>query len=185
MLLLSTRCRMVIDPPTALSWRVREHINYGLTRFRYVSLRPLLPRSRHLSVALIDGGSTQNVNNTGVRLWTDCQQVTSLTSFCKHVPTTRCRRQVLPVASSFAQLSVALRDLPIICLNPSVPRSDSRLGSWAARVASFGFLAIASCSRSRASFTRPARAAESTRNCNRTRQMDRGQRPPRRARSHE
>ena len=85
---------MVIDPPTALSWRVREHINYGLTRFWYVSLRPLLPRSRHLSVALIDGGSTQNLNNTGVRLWTDCQQVTSLTSFCKQVPTTRCRRQV-------------------------------------------------------------------------------------------
>ena len=47
---------------------------------------------------------------------------------------------------------MALCYLPIICLNASVPRSDSRSGSWAACVASFGFLAIASRSRPRARF---------------------------------
>ena len=34
-------------------------------------LRPILPRSRHLPVAITDGSLTENFNKNGVRLWTD------------------------------------------------------------------------------------------------------------------
>jgi hypothetical protein len=35
-----------------------------------VHIRPILPRSRHLPVAVTDGRSTRNLNKIGVRLWT-------------------------------------------------------------------------------------------------------------------
>jgi hypothetical protein len=33
--------------------------------------RPILPRSLHLPVAVVDGSLIENTNKTGVRLWTD------------------------------------------------------------------------------------------------------------------
>jgi hypothetical protein len=35
------------------------------------AIRPILPRSRHLPLAVTDGSLTENVNKTGVRFWTD------------------------------------------------------------------------------------------------------------------
>jgi hypothetical protein len=32
--------------------------------------RPILPRSRHRPLAVVDGNLTNNFNKTGVRLWT-------------------------------------------------------------------------------------------------------------------
>ena len=34
--------------------------------------RPILPRSRHLPLAVTEGSLTRNLNKTGVRLWTGC-----------------------------------------------------------------------------------------------------------------
>ena len=36
----------------------------------------ILPRSRHLPVAVTEGSRTETLNKTGVRLWTACSQVT-------------------------------------------------------------------------------------------------------------
>ena len=36
-----------------------------------VQRRRILPRSLHLPVAVVDGSLTQNLNKTGVRLWTE------------------------------------------------------------------------------------------------------------------
>ena len=48
--------------------------------------RPILPRSRHLPVAVTDGSLTQNFNEIAVRLWTDSSGAPALSLFHRAKP---------------------------------------------------------------------------------------------------
>ena len=47
-----------------------------------IELLPILPCSRHRPVAVVDGSLTENLNEIGVRLWTDCPFVATLVEDC-------------------------------------------------------------------------------------------------------
>jgi hypothetical protein len=66
----NSRAAPTPTPKTSLGTsHILEHPGLEASHFR-----PILPRSRHLPVSVTEGSAIENLNKTGVRLWTGCSR---------------------------------------------------------------------------------------------------------------